>query len=809
LQLTQFTWSGSKFTITDTLTVGAVIEIGYWDDTTFVNSIAPDGVIESGNLEAVSGAILNENLKYKADLEVISNNLFNKATTIDGFYIEANTLVAAASTFVSDYIPVVSGQQYIVTETKFTSYFDASLNYVSGGTINSYITTFTPPTGAKYIRCTWYLTAKNTAQLNKGNILLNYDNYQINIPDSELSKVYDNIRKEKLITYENDWYDPNFLNDYTFAREIDGTDYLLNDFAFLAIINQNINKAVVFDGYNSQMIQSRTTGLVRMYPSFSINYLTSLGYEVGDYMKVGFWLKVPDATGVQTRRLYKGGTVESLPITIKISNWQWFETETDFIVTSDNFQTFNIGMRDMIEGERYYIRGLTLTNITKDIWIGERISTVIEKAQKEDILNLNPYAKKIFDNDYTLVNSYEQINTPFTSSIISVTTPIKADGYQFVGTDLTEFKLNLVPSLYTDDASFIPNTMLFQQIYKDLYFRVGFWVKASGTIPDFSVMFVNDNTNGKNSYFLELPKDVWIFVKSQPFFLEADTFKDLTDYNIQLNATPTSGAVTYQVTGLTWVLDNNPLGFRCEIENTFASESRFYNKIYTSYGDSITAFNDYQGVLNKWIGSYHRLRGIGGSKVSGNTAIAWVDADGLYIDRPPSPPPAGTEGVDYFEITTGMSTQQRVDTIPLDTELLTILAGANDGYGTTPLGSWDDTPAETTSFYSAYKLMLDRIIARVPNANIFILNLIYHQDEYVSASNGTTFYYEFREAIRFIGKMYGLPVIEVNDVGVNNINWVNYSSDEVHPNPLFSKLIGEKIAKEIKVYSGYDSTKGI
>ena len=43
LQLTQFTWSGSTFTITDTLTVGAVIEIGYWDATATI----PVGIEEA------------------------------------------------------------------------------------------------------------------------------------------------------------------------------------------------------------------------------------------------------------------------------------------------------------------------------------------------------------------------------------------------------------------------------------------------------------------------------------------------------------------------------------------------------------------------------------------------------------------------------------------------------------------------------------------------------------------------------------------------------------------------------------------
>ena len=77
LQLTQFTWAGSKFTITDTLTVGAAIEIGYWDDTTFINSIAPDGVIESGNLEAVSGGEIYSHVLSKTYREnLFINNRF-------------------------------------------------------------------------------------------------------------------------------------------------------------------------------------------------------------------------------------------------------------------------------------------------------------------------------------------------------------------------------------------------------------------------------------------------------------------------------------------------------------------------------------------------------------------------------------------------------------------------------------------------------------------------------------------------------------------------------------------------------------
>jgi len=59
-----------------------VIEIGYWDDTTFINSIAPDGLIESGNVQAVSGDNI---LKYKGK----ENSKLKTSNTIIGgsFYL--------------------------------------------------------------------------------------------------------------------------------------------------------------------------------------------------------------------------------------------------------------------------------------------------------------------------------------------------------------------------------------------------------------------------------------------------------------------------------------------------------------------------------------------------------------------------------------------------------------------------------------------------------------------------------------------------------------------------------------------------
>jgi len=107
LQLTQFTWSGSTFTITDTLTNGAVIEIGYWDDTTFINSIAPDGVIESGNLEAVSGDKIYDFNQFSIKEAVNVTN---------GFYINTSgVLVAGSSWNYTNYIKINPSGNYFLS----------------------------------------------------------------------------------------------------------------------------------------------------------------------------------------------------------------------------------------------------------------------------------------------------------------------------------------------------------------------------------------------------------------------------------------------------------------------------------------------------------------------------------------------------------------------------------------------------------------------------------------------------------------------------------------------------------------------
>lgn len=195
--------------------------------------------------------------------------------------------------------------------------------------------------------------------------------------------------------------------------------------------------------------------------------------------------------------------------------------------------------------------------------------------------------------------------------------------------------------------------------------------------------------------------------------------------------------------------------------------TRLKNKKWTSYGDSITAANSYQTPVISRYKIAHNLRGIGGTTVTETSSIAWVDSNGLYLDRPPSVQPVGS-----FEILSSMSNQQRINTIPLDTQIITIMGGTNDF--TQTLGTISDTGVAT--FYGAYQTMLNRIYARIPNAEVILSTIIHRTDE-----GDSVLVNSFRNAIKAIGEKYKYRVIDMAKSGINQINAATYLADGIHP----------------------------
>jgi hypothetical protein len=208
------------------------------------------------------------------------------------------------------------------------------------------------------------------------------------------------------------------------------------------------------------------------------------------------------------------------------------------------------------------------------------------------------------------------------------------------------------------------------------------------------------------------------------------------------------------------------------------TEFKYAGLKWTSLGTSITEANGYQPNIVGATDLVHTIRGIGSSTFAQIAEIAWVDGSGLLLSRPPAAPPAGTEGVDYFEIFTSMSNDERIGTIPLDTELLTVEGGTNDYANDIPLGVAG--VLTNTTFKGSVSMAIEKILALMPTVRILMITPPGYS---TFAINGAGLKMgDYAEAMVEVAKYYGMPYISIfGNCGWNPINHTYFLSDGTHP----------------------------
>lgn len=190
----------------------------------------------------------------------------------------------------------------------------------------------------------------------------------------------------------------------------------------------------------------------------------------------------------------------------------------------------------------------------------------------------------------------------------------------------------------------------------------------------------------------------------------------------------------------------------------YSDEPIIIKKLVT-IGDSITAMNMWQPKLVTKLNLSHTNLGIGGTILSGGT-------DG------------GAVGDGYW-------TTQRVATIPTDTDIIILNGGINDYARNVVIGVIGST--NTSEFYGALNKWVERVIARVPNAKIFIASTTYGEygsysadPNYANAGGNTS--KEYATAMKNIAYKYGFPVIDFQGCCmVNKWNRIALAPDGLHP----------------------------
>ena len=259
---------------------------------------------------------------------------------------------------------------------------------------------------------------------------------------------------------------------------------------------------------------------------------------------------------------------------------------------------------------------------------------------------------------------------------------------------------------------------------------------------------------------------------------------------------------------------------------------QLFGKKWVSYGDSITEAGYYQSIVVEILGCNSEVRGCGSSSVTANFFGMAVKPDGKYIDRRQnytsdtdfttalvsagytnlvtsptwidySNNPTGytLPANSYFIINTQASHQERINTIPTDADVITVLYGTNDEKNNAFIGSINDygdgAGGLAKNFIGSYRLMLKKIKLRAPKAKIILIIPLKKESEYdyinnIRTSEGEIFD-NFRSAILSIGSNYGYEVIDASKA-LNFDNIRDQLADGIHPNQIGYRTLGEMIS---------------
>lgn len=138
---------------------------------------------------------------------------------------------------------------------------------------------------------------------------------------------------------------------------------------------------------------------------------------------------------------------------------------------------------------------------------------------------------------------------------------------------------------------------------------------------------------------------------------------------------------------------------------------------------------------------------------------------------------------------------------------IVIFLGANDMLKSIPLGANDGTGSvdegEVATFSDAYTLMLDKVQANYPLAEIYCCTLLPVGDygtktPYVEFVNGLQLTSaDYGKVIVQIAENRGLPVIDLSDCGINIENLHKMTSDGVHPTVEGMRCIAEAVKETL------------
>ena len=215
------------------------------------------------------------------------------------------------------------------------------------------------------------------------------------------------------------------------------------------------------------------------------------------------------------------------------------------------------------------------------------------------------------------------------------------------------------------------------------------------------------------------------------------------------------------------------------------NDSFYKDKKITCYGDSITAQNQWQPHVENYFGCTMINKGVGGTTVHNN---------------------GHKEVIEGVERDSWMCSDDRINLIPLDSDVILCFGGANDwGYPSMEMGTTGDGNLIDSQFKNAYSLMLKKIINRCPNARIITMTPIggrtssENENEDKEFECGGRVMNDFSLAVQEVSQYFGIPCINIHgESGISTLNHTKYIADIIHPNSEGGKMIANAVINGMK-----------
>ena len=226
------------------------------------------------------------------------------------------------------------------------------------------------------------------------------------------------------------------------------------------------------------------------------------------------------------------------------------------------------------------------------------------------------------------------------------------------------------------------------------------------------------------------------------------------------------------------------------------SISTFDGYIPTDYNIFYPGRGDISTVEKTW---WWQVMNATGMELNANASSSNTTITGDSLDTTGSAP--------------GCSTKRMIDLTPGDDgpapDILIVFMGTNDFLRSVELGTFTEPSPQdegvVNNFCDAYELMIQKLNALYPNAEIYFCTLLetnagdvdeYPQSYPATNKNGNTIG-DFNAEIATIASAYSYPVIDVHNCGITYETLDQYTSDGVHPNTEGAKLIAEYVTNAL------------